>query len=292
MKQSTYHSLLMALALLPVAASAQDLPVQSGSDSEFIERDDVRSGARKGAIAGAALGAMGGYAGAGAVSGAMAGGMYMYDQSRQDDRTQMLADAISTNRQPAAQETASAPAPAQPGTRTVQQGPSVQNNQPQVTVGDVGQSRLQNFVGDWDLDTWSLTANGDRLSGTGKAKGFSAGANATRVVITDFTAPDFPDAVGGGTIMLSYQPGQGFFLESEFAFSEETLKFVGEYMPDSGTYNFYLLSGSGGETATGVIRSSVRVEVRSSGAALWIADTYSYVDGQETQIQSYRFTRR
>ena len=31
----------MALALLPVAASAQDLPVQSGSDSEFIERDDV-----------------------------------------------------------------------------------------------------------------------------------------------------------------------------------------------------------------------------------------------------------
>ena len=60
----------------------------------------------------------------------------------------------------------------------------------------------------------------------------------------------------------------------------------------SSDYNFYLIGSSGGETMTGVMRSSVRVEVRSSGPELWVADTYSYVNGKDTQVQSYRFTRR
>jgi hypothetical protein len=110
--------------------------------------------------------------------------------------------------------------------------------------------------------------------------------------ITDFNAPNFPEATGGGHVLLSYQPGRGFSLESDFAFSDEVLNFVGEYRADSGVYNFYLIGTSGGETATGVIRSSARVEIRSSGTALWTADTYSYVDGKDTQVQSYRFTRR
>jgi hypothetical protein len=110
--------------------------------------------------------------------------------------------------------------------------------------------------------------------------------------ITDFNAPNFPEATGGGHVLLSYQPGRGFSLESDFAFSDEVLNFVGEYRADSGVYDFYLIGTSGGETATGVIRSSARVEIRSSGTALWTADTYSYVDGKDTQVQSYRFTRR
>ena len=82
-------------------AMAQDLPAQTGNDGELHHRDDVRSGARTGALAGAALGALSGNAAAGAVGGAVSGGVYMYDQSRQDDRTQMLADAIASNKQPA-----------------------------------------------------------------------------------------------------------------------------------------------------------------------------------------------
>ncbi len=59
-----------------------------------------------------------------------------------------------------------------------------------------------------------------------------------------------------------------------------------------GRYIFYLFDGSGGETATGMPRSSVRVEIRSLDFDTWVAETYSSVDGQSIQVQYYRFTRR
>ena len=210
----------------------------------------------------------------------------------------MIADAISSNKTPSQSELPDnaliPPPPARSSaatTTTTQAQTTSQASQNQLTVGDVGRNRLQNFVGDWDLASWSLATDGSKLAGTGTAKGLAADQNAVRIVITDFNAPDFPDATGGGNVLLSYQPGKGFSLESDFAFTEEVLRFVGEYRADSGVYNFYLIGSSGGETATGVMRSSVRVEVRSSGPALWVADTFSFVDGKETQIQSYRFTR-
>lgn len=55
---------------------------------------DAARGAVGGALVGAALGAIVGEAGMGAAFGAASGSAYMYDQSRQDDRTQMLAESI------------------------------------------------------------------------------------------------------------------------------------------------------------------------------------------------------
>ena len=109
-----------------------------------------------------------------AVGGAVSGGVYMYDQSRRDDRTQMLADAIGSNKQPS-DDGLDIPEPQK------RQNQSTPPNQTQVTVGDIGQSRLKNFVGDWDLSTWSLAADGSRLAGSGVAKGLSASANAARI---------------------------------------------------------------------------------------------------------------
>ena len=286
---------ILGWALVP--AVAQTLPAQTSNDGGLIQNDDVRSGARTGAVAGAALGALSGNAGAGAVGGAVSGGVYMYDQSRRDDRTRMLADSISSNNSNAQNELpdgALIPPPTRSSTTTTntQARTTSQPRQQQLTVGDVGRNGLKNLVGDWDLATWSLATDGSRLAGTGSATVLAADQNAVRIVITDFNAPDFPEATGGANVLLSYQPGRGFSLESDFAFSDEVLRFVGEYRADSGIYNFYLVGASGGETMTGVIRSSVRVEIRSSGSALWVADTFSYVDGKETQVQSYRFTRR
>lgn len=66
---------------------------------------------------------------------------------------------------------------------------------------------------------------------------------------------------------------------------------VGEYIPDANKYVFYLVgAGAGGQMATGILRSSVKVEVRGGGSALWVAETFAHVDGKETQVQSYRFT--
>ena len=41
----------------------------------------------------------------------------------------------------------------------------------------------------------------------------------------------------------------------------------------------------------GVLRSAVRVEVRVATPSLWFADAFTRIEGEEVQIQSYRFTK-
>ena len=159
---------------------------------------------------------------------------------------------------------------------------------PARSAEDSARLGLRNFVGDWDLEMWSLARDGSRLEGRGKAQGVAEG-DATRITITEFSAPAFPEATGGGQVRLAYEEGKGLILESWFKHSNEVLNFSGRYEADTGRYLFY--SFGGGETATGVERKSVRVEIRALDIATWVAETYSYVDGQALLVQSYRFTR-
>jgi len=243
-------------------------------------RREAGGGMAAGALAGAALGAMVGEAGYGAAMGAAVGGAYTYDQRRQDERMELVAGAIAQPnvivmpQQAPTQAVTPAPAPAA-----------------QITVGEIGRQNLSAFTGDWDVELWVLTKDGDKLTGSGSAKGLMAGESGVRVLFTQFDMESFPEATGGGQVRMSYEEGEGFFLESSFAYTDEVLKMVGEFVPDSNKYNFYLL-GAGGENAAGIVRSSVRVEVRSAGAAVWFAETYTIIDGVETQIQSYIMTRR
>lgn len=62
-------------------------------------------------------------------------------------------------------------------------------------------------------------------------------------------------------------------------------------MPGENKYNYYLSSGDGGKTVSGIIRSNVRVEVRISGANLWAAETFTLIDGKEVKMQSYQFMK-
>jgi hypothetical protein len=139
---------------------------------------------------------------------------------------------------------------------------------------------------------WSLATDGSKLEGRGAATGTPMGDNATQIMITEFASAAFPEATGGGRLLISHVPERGFTLESEFKFSDELLKFSGQYDAATGRYTFYLIVGSGGETATGIRRSSVRVEIRSLDIDTWVAEAYASVDGQSIQVQSYRFARR
>jgi len=43
--------------------------------------------------------------------------------------------------------------------------------------------------------------------------------------------------------------------------------------------------------ATGIERTSVRLEIRSLDTRSWIAGTFAQLDSQSTQVQSSRFSR-
>ena len=253
------------LILAPAASWAED--------TEQPGKRGARWGAKGGAALGLVLGAATGdakmaAAGAavGAASGAAAGAMYEYDQSKQDDRTQMMADAIA--------------------------GSKSQDVVAGETVGDAGKRHFQDFTGDWTLEIWALDENGKRITATGKARGLSAGENSVRIVYRDISVPSTGESFGGGDTLISYQPGQGFFLENNFTIADETLKMVGEYLADRNAYNFFLTGNTGGEMISGgILRSSVRLEIRSSGPSLFTAETYTHIDGEEVLVQSYRFIR-
>jgi len=164
--------------------------------------------------------------------------------------------------------------------------------QAQSTAEDRGRISLRNFRGDWNLDMWSLATDFNKLEGRGAATGTPMGDSATQIIITEFASAAFPAATGGGRFLISHVPERGFTLESEFKYSGELLRFSGQYDEVTGRYIFYLSDGTGGETATGMPRSSVRVEIRSLDFDSWVANTYSSLNGQSIQVQSYSFTRR
>ncbi|NIR60531.1 MAG: hypothetical protein GWO02_13965, partial [Gammaproteobacteria bacterium] len=96
--------------------------------------------------------------------------------------------------------------------------------------------------------------------------------------------------LGGGSILLSYEPNQGFFLTSDFQSTGEKLNFVGEYLADKNIYTYYLTTNEG-EFQGGMLRSSVRVEVRVGSPSIFFADTYTHIEGEEVHVQSYRFMK-
>ena len=252
---------------------AQEQEDDTEKKSKRKQRKENRKGARKGAAAGAivglALGAVAGEAAAGAAVGAAIGGasgmMYDYDQSRQDDRTQMMSGAIAQSRSG--------------------------DVAPTETVGDVGKRHMQEFLGEWKVEMWGLDENGERITAKGLVSGVSAGENATRILYREIHVDGFDEPLGGGYMLLTYDPGQGFFVENHFSVTDETLKFVGEYLADKNAYNYYLIDNEGAMTG-GILRSSVRLELRISTPSLWVAEAFTHIDGEEVLVQSYRFMKQ
>ncbi len=258
---------VMVIILTAGLGSAQE------DETRKEKRQGRRKGAKGGALVGLTLGALAGDASwavkgavAGGVVGGVSGDMYDYDQTRQDDRTLMMADAIAGSR-----------------SGDVATGE---------TVGDVGKRHFEDLKGEWKLDIWYVGEEGLRKTAAGSARGLAAGENTVRVQYQNITTEGYDDAVSGYSL-VRYEPGQGFFLENSFAsVSDEVLEFVGEYLVDKNAYNFYLTKPTDGEMISGAIqRSNVRVEMRIMGPSLWVAEAFTLIDGREEKVQSYRFTR-
>lgn len=227
------------------------------------ERENVKRGAAVGAVGGAltglALGAITGDAEL-AAAGATAGEMYEYDQNRQDRRAEMVAESVG-------------------GAKKGE------------TADDAGKRHMEDFMGDWKLDVWALGTDGKKISANGHAKVLMENKETARLEYKDIKADGYDQTLSGFSL-LGYSPEEGFSLENEFSGSPDIRKYVGEYIPDKNIYNFYPLNTREGETESGIIRSNVRIELRVSGNNLFVAETYTMIEGDEVIVQSYRFTRQ
>lgn len=109
---------------------------------------------------------------------------------------------------------------------------------------------------------------------------------------TDIRADGFSTETMTGSSIMGYTPSAGFTLENRFSIVPEPRHFVGEYRPEKNAYNFYPVSREAETGATGIVRSNARIEIRSSGSNLFVAELYVNLDGTETKIQEYRFIKK
>jgi hypothetical protein len=196
---------------------------------------------------------------AGAAYGMAGGAAYEYTQAREDQRTKTMADAIG-------------------GAKAGE------------TADDAGKRHLDDFLGDWNVDIWSVDATGKKITGNGSAKVVLENKERARFEFTDVKATGF-DQVFTGTSLLGYSASNGFTLKNSTSVTP-TRDYVGEYIPAKNAYNFYPTGNQEGDTPTGIIRSNVRIEVRVTGSNLFVVETYVMKDGNEVQVQSYRFTKK
>jgi hypothetical protein len=188
----------------------------------------------------------------------------------------------------AASRLAASPKRAEPGmTSTATSG-----GQSTVASEEAGRIGLRNFAGDWNMRMWSLTSDGNELEARGVAQGVLEGNDQVRITLTEFDAPDFPEPTVRAEAILKFEKGKGFILEVHRGRDGEILRLTGSFQMDSNSYTFYLIGGSSGQTITGIDRNSVRLEIRTLDRRSWVADTFAHVDGQSTQVQSTRFSRR
>ena len=147
---------------------------------------------------------------------------------------------------------------------------------------------LRAFRGDWQMDMWSLTADGNKQYAQGSVSGVQDDKNSVSLTVNEISMPGVECAIGTGQVTISVHPQAGLTLTSKLPASGTDLNFAGRFR--NGRYVFYLIGGSG-NTMTGVDRSSMRLEFATEGVGVWVAESYVTVDGQTFLIQSARFTR-
>jgi hypothetical protein len=173
--------------------------------------------------------------------------------------------------------TASAPAPA-----------ASTASKPASANVDAAVLGLKAFRGDWQMQMWSLSADGSKQHADGSVSGVQDDANSIRLTVNEISMPGVGNAIGTGQVTIAVHPQAGLTLTSKLPASKTDLSFAGQFR--NGRYVFYLIDDSG-ETMTGVERSSMRLEFATEGVGSWVAESYVTVDSQTFLIQSARFTR-
>lgn len=227
----------------------------------------ARWGAAGGAVLGLALGAATGdktmmLAGAatGAAVGGASGAMYEYGQHRDDKRNKTLADAIADSKSNAG-------------------------------AGVAASNPLESFIGEWNVNAWGLMSDGKKITATGHSKGVLTAKDKAKVDYFDIKADGYKQTLSSSAI-IHFDKNDGLTLTTYGPDNKVDAKFVGEYIAEKKKFNFYLTSSQSNNTVTGTLKSDIRMEVRVAGANLWIVETYTLLDGKDTQIQPYRFSKK
>jgi len=255
----TLVSALLILSLVTGCAGNQSEGAQEA-------RKGAKWGAAGGAVLGLALGAVTGdpklmAAGAatGALVGAGSGAMYEYDQHRDDKRNKTLADAIA--------------------------GSKSNNN-----TGQVMSNPLEDFIGDWKVNAWGLMVDGKKVVAAGSGKGILTAKNTAKINYFDIKADGYKKVLSGYAI-IKFDEKNGLSLNTYGENNELDITFVGEYLAEQKKFKFYMTNSKSKDTVTGILKSDVRMEVRFTTANLWIVETFTLIDGKDTQVQSYRFSK-
>ncbi len=262
---SSSNSLLKIFSVLLITFLVSACATEGGQEAA--------KGAKWGAVGGAALGlALGAITGdkqmmlAGAATGAVAGGatgaMYEYDQHRDDKRNLMLANAIG--------------------------GSNISGSKS--AAGAAMANPLEGFIGEWKVSAWGLMPDGKKVTATGKGKGILTAKNTAKINYFDIRPVGYEKPLSGHAI-INFDEKEGLTLSTYGADNEIDARFVGEFIAEQKKFVFYLTNSRSNSTVTGILKSDVRIEVRISGANLWIVNTYTLLKGQDTQIQSYRFSK-
>lgn len=238
-----------------------------------IDQDDkhaaTKTGAMGGALLGLTLGALTGDASlaakgavAGGVAGGVAGSAVDLEESRNNKRSNSRDDAIAN---------------------IGNQNASNAENKPD------SWKQLNNFMGDWDV----------AISGSYADKPAKATANASgQLVKTTKAQVTINQVVLDGeavdinlTTKFSYDPIEGYTAVIKNETNNQEVHFSGEYQPGLNRYNFYPTSNNALFT-TGTALQDFHLQLGFAGTKVWFLDTYAVIDGQETKIQSYRFSKR
>lgn len=249
----------------------------ANSATENADTRDANRGMKTGAAGGALLGlVMGAAAGdaslavkgaaVGAAAGGLAGAGADYANDREDYRNENSSKNININGLPSQAVNA--------GTNS-----SVAANW----------DRLDDFSGEWQVNIWAVNPDGERIEATAQAAGNLVRTTATQLSIKALNV-DGVDQPIAGNVELAYTVESGYSLQTEFN-GNEKLRFAGEFQSQQQRYSYYPV-GVNGQTYSGDERSKLRLELRFAGKDVFLVDTFSVVNGQEVQIQSYRFTRQ
>lgn len=264
---STAGALLCVSMLMGCASSATD-----SADGQDANRG-LKTGAAGGALLGLVMGAAAGDASlavkgaaVGAAAGGIAGAGADYANDREDYRNENGNKNININGLPS-------------------QGASAEGRAPIANNWD----RLDDFSGDWQVNIWATNADGERIEATTQATGNLVRTTATQLSIKALKVNGVEQAISGN-IELAYTADTGYSLQTAFN-GNEKLRFSGEFQSQQQRYSYYPV-GANGKAYSGDDRSKMRLELRFAGKDVFLVDTFSMVNGQEVQIQSYRFTRQ
>ena len=223
--------------------------------------DDSRAkqGAKSGAAWGAGIGLLLGVLAddparglaIGAAAGAAEGGYQGWRQDQDDERTRQITQAIHESNASAQQSNTSA--------------------------ADQAREELTRFLGVWQMEGWAQEPGASRVNISAQVNGTIQMTYFLELAYVDFKAEGMNEQIWG-TSMLGYDPDAGYSITTRFNTLSESL------MAENGTFD----GRSRSFTFSGIDYSVI---IRFENPNRFTVKTTSRINGRDSEVESYRFTR-